>query len=172
MNTRWRHDADETTGNPQERLAAMGFVLPPVPAPIGNFDLGSIDGTTLYLSGQGPLLENGELARGKVGRDVSIEAARVHAMRTGLVLISAIKEILGSLDHMVQIRKVFGMVNATPDFAEHPLVINGCSELFCGIFGERGRHARSAIGVASLPDNITVEIEAIVSISPAWRPGK
>ena len=166
-----RHQRETATldlPDPEARLVALGLTLPPVPAAVGNFDLGSIDGTTLYLSGQGPLLENGELARGKVGDDVSAEEAAHHAMRTGLVLISAMKEILGSLDHVAQIRKVFGMVNGTPDFADHPRVINGCSDLFCAVFGERGRHARAAVGMASLPDNITVEIDAIVSISPEW----
>ncbi len=156
--------------SPEARLAAMGLSLPPVPAPVGNFDLGSIDGTTLYLSGQGPLLENGELARGKVGDDVSVKEAKHHAMRTGLVLISAMKTILGSLDHVAQIRKVFGMVNGTPDFADHPKVIDGCSDLFAEVFGARGRHARAAVGMGSLPANITVEIDAVVSISPDWVP--
>ena len=155
----------------EERLAAMGLTLPSVPTPVGNFDLGSVDGTTLYLSGQGPILENGELARGKVGLDVTAEEAAHHAMRTGLVLISAMKEILGSLDHVVQVRKVFGMVNGTPDFSDHPKVIDGCSELFAQAFGARGRHARAAVGMGSLPGNITVEIDAVVSISPDWRSG-
>ena len=156
--------------SPEARLAAMGLSLPPVPAPVGNFDLGSIDGTTLYLSGQGPLLENGELARGKVGDDVTVEEAAHHAMCTGLVLISAMKTLLGSLDHVAQIRKVFGMVNGTPDFSDHPRVIDGCSDLFAEVFGARGRHARAAVGMGSLPANITVEIDAVISISPDWTP--
>ena len=160
----------EPRPSPEARLAAMGLSLPPVPAPVGNFDLGSIDGTTLYLSGQGPLLEGGELARGKVGDDVGVEEAKHHAMRTGLVLISAMKTLLGSLDHVAQIRKVFGMVNGTPDFSEHPKVIDGCSDLFAEVFGVRGRHARAAVGMGSLPGNITVEIDAIVSISSDWLP--
>ncbi len=155
----------------ETRLAAMGLSLLRVPAPVGNFDLGSIDGTTLYLSGQGPLLENGQLARGIVGGDVTVEEATHHAMRAGLVLISAMKDILGSLDHVVQVRKIFGMVNGVPGFAEHPKVINGCSDLLCDVFGARGRHARAAVGMGSLPGNITVEIDAVVSISPDWRPG-
>ncbi len=157
--------------SPEDRLAAMGLSLPSVPAPVGHFDLGSIDGTTLYLSGQGPLLESGELARGKVGYDVTADQAKHHAMRTGLVLISAMKTILGSLDHVAQIHKIFGMVNGTPDFANHPQVIDGCSELFSQVFGSRGRHARAAVGMGSLPANITVEIDAVVSISPDWRSG-
>ncbi len=153
---------------PETQLEALGLKLPQVPDVVGNFDLGSVDGTTLYLSGQGPLLENGQLAQGKVGLDVSVAEARHHAMRTGLVLISAMKEILGSLEHVAQIRKVFGMVNSVPDFADHPEVINGCSDLFCDVFGSRGRHSRAAVGMGSLPGNITVEIDAIVSVSPDW----
>jgi len=158
------------TGGPEHRLAGMGLPPPSVPAPVGKFELGSIDGHTLYLSGQGPLLENGELACGKVGRDVSATEARFHAMRAGLVLIGAMKTMLGSLDHVERIHKVFGMVNAAPDFTAHPLVIDGCSDLFLEVFGDRGRHARCAVGMGSLPGNITVEIDAIVSISPDWRP--
>lgn len=157
------------SGNPEETLVAMGLELPSVPAPIGNFDFGSIDGRTLYLSGQGPLLESGQLATGKVGANVSVEEARFHAMRTGLVLISVMRVLLGSLEHVEKIHRVFGMVNAVPEFSEHPAVINGCSDLFCSVFGKRGRHARAAVGVASLPGNITVEIEAILSIGPGGR---
>jgi enamine deaminase RidA (YjgF/YER057c/UK114 family) len=153
---------------PEERLAAMGLVLPVIPTPVGNFELGSLDGTLLFLSGQGPVLENGELARGKVGYDISVEDARYHAMRTGLVLISAMKEILGQLNRVVQIRKVFGMVNATADFTEHPAVLDGCSDILFRVFGDRGRHARAAVGMSSLPGNVSVEIEAIVSISAEW----
>jgi len=153
----------------EDRLRAMGFELPTLPAPVGNFEYGSIDNRTLYLSGQGPVLENGQLARGKVGLDVTTEDAYHHAQRTGLVLIAAMKHMLGSLEHVVKIQKVFGMVNATPDFADHPAVINGCSDLFNDVFGEAGRHARAAVGMGSLPGQITVEIDAIISISPSWR---
>lgn len=155
--------------SPEARLASLGLVMPKVPTPVGNFDIGSIDGTTLYLSGQGPLMEDGSLATGKVGRDVSADEAALHARRTGLVLIAAMHEILGSLEHVAQIRRVYGMVNAMPEFDDHPTVLNGCSDLFCEVFGARGRHARAAVGMGSLPGNITVEIDAIVSISPDWR---
>ncbi len=110
------------------------------------------------------------MARGKAGRDVSTEEVRHHAMRTGLVLISAMKEMFGSLDHVAQIRTVFGKVNCTPDFAEQLAVINGCSDLFCQVFGACGRHAQAAVGMGSLPGNITVETDAIVSVSPGWMP--
>ncbi|MCY4608944.1 MAG: RidA family protein [bacterium] len=165
MNTP-RRESSHPESVADRRLAVLGHVLPAAPAPVGNFDLGSIADTTLYLSGQGPLLECGRLATGKVGLDVPVHEAFHHAQRTGLVLIAVMKEILGSLEHVVQIRRVFGMVNAGPDFVDHPAVIDGCSNLFCDVFGERGRHARTAVGMGSLPGNITVEIDAIVSISP------
>ncbi len=165
MNQPVQRHADDLVSKPEEKLISMGLVLPAVPPPVGNFELGSIDGTTLYLSGQGPLLETGELAKGKVGRDVTAAEAHFHAMRAGLVLLSAMKTLLGSLDRVVQVHRIFGMVNATTDFADHPQVINGCSDLFCDVFGKKGRHARAAVGMGSLPDNITVEIDAIVSIS-------
>ena len=158
--------------SPEAQLKQMGLVLPDVPRPVGNFDLGLIDGTTLYLSGQGPILNDGTLAQGKVGLNVSVSDAAYHAQRTGLVLIAAMKELLGTLDHVTQIRRVFGMVNAAPSFEDHPTVLNGCSDLFCDVFGPRGRHSRSAVGMGSLPGNITVEIETVVSINPNWGSGR
>lgn len=147
------------------RLGELGLVLPPVPTPIGRFQLGHIDGNLLFLSGQGPVLESGHLATGKVGRDVTADVARHHAMRTGLVLLAAAKSILGDLARLSGIVKLTGFVNATEDFQRHPFVIDGCSELLHQVFGDAGRHARSAIGVGSLPGGITVEIEAIARIS-------
>ena len=167
MKQRPTRRSDETSV--ETRLRELGFDLPPVPDPIGSFELGVIDGHRLILSGQGPLMEDGALARGKVGGGVSTEAAYLHAQRTGLVLIAAMKAVLGDLAHVDRILRVFGMVNATPDYEDHPKVIDGCSDLFRDAFGARGRHARCAIGVGSLPGNISVEIEATVAISPNWR---
>jgi len=158
-----------TTARPSQRLGELGLVLPPLPPPVGNFAPGAIHGTTLYLSGQGPLLPNGQLATGTVGRDVTLDEATTHARCCGLVLLAAMHAILGSLDHVQSILRVFGMVNATPDFADHPAVLNGCSDLLCDVFGPQGRHARAAVGMGSLPGNITVEIEAIVATAPSWR---
>lgn len=161
------HDSrSENNISIEQRLEQLGLTLPEAPPPVGNFELGSIQNSTLYLSGQGPVLENGLLAQGKVGLDVSTADATYHARRCGLVLIAAMKDLLGSLDHVTQIHRIFGMVNATADFTEHPTVLNGCSDLLCDVFGTKGRHARSAVGMGSLPGNITVEIEAVVSISP------
>jgi enamine deaminase RidA (YjgF/YER057c/UK114 family) len=149
---------------PSQRLATLGLSLPALPAPIGRFRAGRIENGLLFLSGQGPLLENGILATGKVGRDVTIDEARHHAMRTGLVLLSAMVDCLGSLERVESIVKVLGFVNAVDDFDAHPRVIDGCSALFHEVFGDAGAHARSAIGVASLPGRITVEIEAIICV--------
>lgn len=152
------------TSSVDARLRVLGIELPRVPEPVGNFVHGVEHGGLLYLSGQGPLLANGELARGKVGADVSGDEAREHARRVGLVLLSAMRARLGSLDRVERIVKILGMVNSLPDFMDHPRVIDGCSDLFHEVFGERGVHARSAVGVESLPGGITVEIEAIVAV--------
>lgn len=155
----------DSQGETERRLLSLGLVLPEVPRPIGQFQYGRIEGTLLFLSGQGPLLETGVLATGKVGADVTVAEARHHAMRTGLVLLAATKSVLGDLDRVAGVVKLLGFVNSTPEFDSHAKVIDGCSELFHAVFGARGSHARSAIGVGSLPGRITVEIEAIVSIA-------
>jgi enamine deaminase RidA (YjgF/YER057c/UK114 family) len=118
----------------------------------------------LYLSGQGPRIAPGEYAQGKVGLAVSASEAYQHARVVGIQLLAAAQDALGSLDRVRQIVKVLGMVNGVPDFTEHPQVINGCSDLFVEVFGDRGRHARSAVGMGSLPNQITVEIEAIFQV--------
>ena len=145
-----------------ERLEELGIELPPVPAPAGNYVHAVRTGNLLYLAGKGP----GDVA-GKVGGDISVEKAYEHARETGLVLISVMREELGSLDCVTRIVKVLGMVNAVPEFGQQPAVINGCSDLFVEVFGEKGRHARSAVGMGSLPDGIPVEIEAIVEVAEA-----
>jgi enamine deaminase RidA (YjgF/YER057c/UK114 family) len=117
------------------RIAALGLALPVVPKPVGLFQLGRIEGRLLFLSGQGPVLPDGSLATGKVGRDVSAEAARDHAMRTGLALLGAAGLLLGGLDRIAGVAKVLGFVNAVEDFDRHPFVIDGCSELFHKVLG-------------------------------------
>jgi enamine deaminase RidA (YjgF/YER057c/UK114 family) len=121
-------------------------------------------GGLLYLSGQGPRDADGRLHTGRVGADVTVEEAYRHARLTGLNLLAVIRAALGSLDRVEAVVKVFGMVNAATGFGDHPRVTNGCSDLFVEVFGERGKHARSAVGMGSLPHNITVEIEAIVAV--------
>lgn len=151
--------------SPYHRLEALGLTLPPAPAPVANFVTHVRHGELLFLSGQGPVRRDGSSCTGKVGAEVSINEAYEHAKLTGLNLLAVMHEALGDLGRVSQVVKLLGMVNATPDFADHPAVINGCSDLLCAVFGERGVHARSAVGFGSLPGQITVEIEAIIATS-------
>lgn len=153
------------TTSPEQRLEQLGLTLPPVTTPRGNFDAWVLDGSTLYLSGKGsPLREDLTLVP-KVGREISAEEARNHAHEVGLNLIATMKAALGDLSRVRRVVKVLGMVNAVPDFTGHTEVINGCSDLLVQVFGDAGRHARSAVGVGSLPRGFAVEIEAIVSVT-------
>ena len=156
--------ADVPGQSPYERLAALGITLPPSPPPIANFVTHVREGNMLYLSGQGPRAADGFLHAGKVGADVSVEQAYGHARLTGINLLAVMQDALGDLTRVKRVVKLLGMVNAVPDFEDHPSVINGCSDLFIAIFGQAGEHARSAVGFGSLPNNITVEIEAIVAL--------
>jgi enamine deaminase RidA (YjgF/YER057c/UK114 family) len=148
---------------PEATLAAMGLTLPDVPRPMANYVPFKINGNTLYLSGQGPRRSDGSMATGKVGRDVAVEEAYEHAKLVGLGLLAAAKAAVGDLSR-IEVLKLLGMVNAVPEFTDQPKVINGCSDLFVAVLGERGRHARSAVGMGSLPMQITVEIEAVMRI--------
>jgi enamine deaminase RidA (YjgF/YER057c/UK114 family) len=147
----------------EARLKELGIDLPPAPKPLGTYVPGVLHRGILYLSGQGPLLPTG-FATGLVGRDVTVEAAQGHARATGLVLISVARSILGSLDRVERVLQVLGMVNGAPGFGEHPKVINGCSDLLVEVFGEAGRHARAAVGMGTLPMNITVEIVMTLAV--------
>ncbi|MCW6507326.1 RidA family protein [Lichenifustis flavocetrariae] len=153
--------------NPYDRLAELGLSLLTPATPIANYVPSTRVGNLLYLSGQGPRDADGRLMIGKVGRDIGIEDAYAHARLTGLNLLSVAHQVLGDLGRIVQTVKLLGMVNAVPDFADHPAVINGCSDLFVDVLGAAGRHARSAVGMGSLPGGISVEIEAIFEISGA-----
>lgn len=149
---------------PYERLKALGIALPDAPPPIANFVTHVQEGNLLFLSGQGPSKPGGGQHTGKVGAGVTVEQAYAHARLTGINLIAVMHAALGDLSRVRRVVKLFGMVNAAPAFAEHPAVINGCSDLMVEVFGERGVHARSAVGHGSLPGQITVEIEAVVAI--------
>ncbi|TCL76131.1 enamine deaminase RidA (YjgF/YER057c/UK114 family) [Rhizobium sp. BK251] len=157
-----------TTGrapnSPYERLAELGIELPASPPPIANFVTHVREGNILYLSGQGPREADGFMHSGKVGAEVAVEEAYRHARLTGINLLAVMHEALGDLSRVKRVVKLLGMVNATPTFGDHPSVINGCSDLMVAVFGEAGKHARSAVGFGSLPGNITVEIEAIVAL--------
>ena len=142
-----------------DKLTEIEASLPPVPAAAGNYVHAVRTGNHLYLAGKGVLVA------GKVGAEFTKEQAYQFARETGLILLAVIKQELGTLRKVKRVVKVLGMVNATPDFGEHPFVINGCSDLFVETFGEAGRHARSAVGMGSLPHNIPVEIEAIIEVA-------
>ncbi|MGA8381308.1 MAG: RidA family protein [Stellaceae bacterium] len=149
----------------EQRLSQLGIALPAVSGPIGNYVHAKRTGNLLYLSGKGPPEVDGKMPRGKLGAGMSFEEGYRHARGVCLVLIAALREALGGdLDRVEDIVKVLGMVNAAPDFEDHPQVVNGCSDLFVEVFGERGRHARSAVGMSSLPGGIPVEIEIIVAV--------
>jgi len=148
----------------EQRLNELGITLPAVDGPIGNYVHAKRAGNLLYLSGKGPPNVDGRMPKGKLGAGMSVEEGYRHARGVGLVLIAALRDALGDLDRVEDIVKVLGMVNAAPDFEDHPKVVNGCSDLFVEIFGERGRHARSAVGMSSLPGGIPVEIEVIVAV--------
>jgi enamine deaminase RidA (YjgF/YER057c/UK114 family) len=148
---------------PEEKLKSLGLTLPDVPKPIATYVPFKLDGKTIYLSGQGPRKPDGTYHLGKVGRDVTTEQAYEHARTIGLQLLAAAKAAAGDLSR-VEVVKVLGMVNGVPEYGDQPKVINGCSDLFVEVLGERGRHARSAVGMGSLPHNMTVEIEVIMRI--------
>ena len=147
----------------EDKLAELGLTLPTVPKPIGNCVPFKRDGHVIYLSGQGPRKPDGSLHLGKVGRDVTVEQAYEHAKLVGLGLLAAAKMAAGSLDK-VEVLKLLGMVNAVPEFTDQPKVINGCSDLFIEVFGDAGRHTRSAVGFVALPGQIPVEIECTMEV--------
>ena len=144
----------------EKKLKELGITLAPVTPPVANYVNAVRTGNLLYLAGKGPASG----VAGIVGKDITVEQAYGHARTTGLNLMAVMRDELGSLDRVKRIVKVLGMVNAVPGFTDQPKVINGCSDLFVEVFGERGRHARSAVGMGSLPNNIPVEIEVIVEV--------
>jgi enamine deaminase RidA (YjgF/YER057c/UK114 family) len=152
--------------SPEENLLKTGLTLPPPPKPAGVYKpLLQVD-NLIYVSGHGPVLEEGILIKGKVGFDINAETAKLAAKQTGLTILATLKSGLGSLNKIKRVIKVFGMVNCTLNFEQHPFVINGCSELFAEIWGsENGVGVRSAVGMGSLPDNIPVEIEAVFELA-------
>ena len=148
----------------EERLKKLGIDLGAVSAPVANYVNAVKTGNLLFLSGKGPRAVDGKRPRGKVGRDFTTEQAYQHARTVGLDLLAVMRSELGSLDRVKRVVKLLGMVNAVPEFEDHPKVINGCSDLFVEVLGDAGRHARSAVGMGSLPMGIPVEIEVIVEV--------
>jgi enamine deaminase RidA (YjgF/YER057c/UK114 family) len=150
----------------EARLKQLGLVLPQVPSPVANYLPYRIAGNLLFLAGQGPRDDKGNTLSGKVGVDITVDEGYKRARQIGLQLLSTMRTALGSLDRVDTVLKMLVMVNAPPDFKDQPKVANGMSDLFVEVFGENGKHARSAVGMGSLPMQISVEIEGIVSIRP------
>ena len=151
---------------PETRLAELKLELPPAPKPVAVYKSLVVCGNIAYASGHGPLKPDKTMISGRVGADFDLESGKAAARQTGLAILATLRSELGSLDRVKRVIKVLGMVNCTPDFQDHPKVINGCSELFADVFGpENGIGARSAVGMSSLPGNIAVEIEAVFEIA-------
>jgi enamine deaminase RidA (YjgF/YER057c/UK114 family) len=148
----------------EERLKTLGIELPEVPDPIANYVGAVRTGNLVFLSGRGPRAEGKFVSFGKLGRDVTVEEGYQAARLTMLNLIASLKSEVGDLDRVRRVVKVLGMVNSEPDFGEQPQVLNGASDLLVEVFGDRGKHARAAFGVAALPMNTSVEIEMIVEV--------
>jgi enamine deaminase RidA (YjgF/YER057c/UK114 family) len=149
---------------PEARLIELKLTLPPAPKPMATYATAVREGALLYISGHGPLRPNGSYVVGKLGADLDVAAGREAARLTGLAVLATLKGHLGSLDEVLRIVKVLGLVNATPDFKNHPEVVNGFSDLMVEVFGDAALAARSAVGTASLPQGIAVEIEAIFAV--------
>ena len=148
----------------EERLRELGIELPEPPPPVGNY-LGAVTvGNLVFLSGHGPRSASGEYSSGKVGGELTPEQGQEEARQVGLNMLATLRAEIGDLDRVRRVVKTLGMVNAAPDFRNHPKVIDGFSDLMVEVFGEKGRGARSAVGMGSLPFQIPVEVEMIVEI--------
>ena len=150
---------------PERRLAELGLELPPAPKPMGTYVPAVQVGNLLFMSGLGPRRADGTMIQGKVGADLTIEQGREAARLVALNMLANVRAALGSLDRVERVVKTLGMVNSAPDFDQHPKVIDGFADLFVEVFGpDRGRGARSAVGMAALPNRIAVEVETIVQV--------
>ncbi len=150
--------------DPESKISELGLELPKAPKPMGVYKPALVIGNLLYVSGQGPLRPDGTLIKGKVGNELSLEEGKLAARQVGLAMLSTIKANIGDLNKIKRLVKVLGMVNSSPDFEQHPAVINGFSELMADVFGEdNGVGVRSAVGMI-LPGNIAVEIEAMFEL--------
>lgn len=155
-----------TDQTPEQRIAALGLTLPTSPAPVANYVPYRWAGNLLFLSGQGPRRADGSFEVGRLGKNATVDDGYRAARITGLQLLAVAKAAINELSRIEAVVKLLGMVNAEPDFTDHPKVINGCSDLLVETLGDAGRHARSAVGMGSLPSGIMVEIEAILLIRP------
>jgi enamine deaminase RidA (YjgF/YER057c/UK114 family) len=150
-----------------QRLSELGLELPAVPVPVASYVPVTVAGGLAFVSGQIPMSEGRPLAVGTLGSDVTVAEAQHAAAQAALQAISALRVALGSLDRVKRVAQVTVYVAAIPGFLEHPEVANGASELFIGVFGEAGQHARAAIGMSSLPRGASVEVAVIVEVNPA-----
>ena len=148
----------------ESKLGELGLKLPSTATPMANYVPAVRTGNLVFLSGHGPITEDGKLVRGKLGVDLNVEQGYEAAKLTALGLLGTLKGVIGDLEKVRRIVKLLGMVNCDPDFTDHPQVINGASDLLVEVFGDRGRHARSAVGMGGLPVNIAVEIELIAEV--------
>lgn len=156
--------AEQSVFDPEARLKELGIDLPAAPEPVANYVNGVRTGNLIFLAGKGPKRADGSEVRGKLGADVSIAEGYEGARLTAINQLAVLKEMLGDLSKVKRVVKVLGMVNSDPEFVQQPAVINGFSDLIVEVFGERGRHARAAVGMASLPRGQAVEIEMIVEV--------
>jgi len=148
----------------EARLKELGIELPPAVTPVANYVPAVRTGNLVFLSGHGPFKEDGSLITGKVGVDLTVEQGYQAARRVAIGLLGSLKAAIGDLDKVRQMVKLLGLVNCGPDFTDQPKVINGASDLLVEVFGDKGKHARSAVGTNALPVNIAVEIEMIVEV--------
>lgn len=149
----------------EKRLEELGLTLPDAPTPVANYVPAVQTGNLLFLSGHGPGQGEGKLYKGKLGQNLTIEEGYASAQQVALGLISTLKKTLGDLDKVTRIVKLVGFVNSAPDFYDQPKVVNGASDLFVEVFGDKGKHARSAVGMVELPGGIPVEVELVVEIA-------
>ncbi|MEX2400944.1 MAG: RidA family protein [Rhodothermales bacterium] len=149
----------------EARLAELGIELTAPTAPVANYVNAVRTGNLLFLSGKGPTHPDGSQIQGKLGSDLTVEEGYEAARLTGINLLAVLKDELGDLNRVNRIVKVMGMVNSAPDFTQQPAVVNGCSDLMVEVFGEKGRHARAAVGMGALPGNIAVEVDLVVEVA-------
>lgn len=150
--------------DPESKCKELNLEFPELTSPVANYVHAVRSGNLLFLAGKGPTLPDGTYMTGKIGQELTIEQGYKAARRTGIMQIGVLKNELGDLNKVKRIVKVLGMVNATNDFTDHSKVMNGYSDLMVEVFGEKGRHARSSVGMCSLPFNIAVEVEMVVEI--------
>ncbi len=154
----------ETSTSVEDKLKELGIEIPEVSPPVANYVNAVTTGNLVFLAGKGPKKPDGTFIKGKLGADLSIEEGQEAARICAINQLAALKAEIGDLNRVKRIVKVVGMVNATPDFENHPQVINGFSNLMVEVFGDRGKHARAAVGMGSLPFNIAVEIDMVVEV--------